>query len=377
MLDDPLRGTAAEDHRLPVIVVTGFLGSGKTTVLNGLLRRTEFAGTAVIINEFGEIGLDHELVTHTTEEMVLLSSGCLCCTIRGDLVETLGRLVDRLDRGEGAGFARVMIETTGLADPAPILHTLMTDAALTRRYRLDGVIATVDAAVGMATLDRHEEAVKQVAVADRILLTKSDMVSRGEIEALLQRLDRLNPAAPVIRAINGAVEPSALLAVGAFDPGEKIPDVRRWLDAEAYAGHDHHGHAHDVNRHDDHIRAVCLTLTEPVSGRAFNMWMEFLLMLKGPDLLRMKGLVNIRELPGPLLIHGIQHIFHPPRMLPEWPGDDRRSRLVFIARDMEERTFRDTLGIFTADDAPPTIIPLDAPLRVEADGTVTMYDDRM
>lgn len=377
MLDTQPRDEAAEDRRLPITVLTGFLGSGKTTVLNVLLRRPEFSGTAVIINEFGEIGLDHDLVTHTSEEMVMLSSGCLCCTVRGDLVETLGNLADRLDGRDGGLFSRVVIETTGLADPAPVLHTLMTDPRLGERYRLDGVVTTVDAAVAMATLDRQPEAVKQVAMADRILLTKSDMASRGGIEALLHRLDRLNPSAPVLRATNGAVDPDALRDIGAYDPGGKIADVRRWLDAESYVDPGHHHHAHDVNRHDDHIRAICLTLDEPISGRAFNMWMEFLLMLKGPDLLRMKGLLNIRELPGPLVIQGIQHIFHPPRMLPEWPSDDRRSRLVFIARDMEERTFRDTLGMFTADDLPPRRIPLDTPLRVAEDGTVELYDDRM
>ncbi len=361
----------APDSRVPISVLTGFLGSGKTTVLNALLRSPGLGGTAVIVNEFGEIGLDHDLVVHAAEDVVLLSSGCLCCTIRGDLAETLRALAERRERGKGAAFARVVLETTGLADPAPILHTLMTDPWLSDRFRLDGVVTTVDAAVGMATLDRQPEAVRQAAVADRLLLTKTDLASRGEIEALLRRLDRLNPAAPVTRAVHGRVDPQVLLEIGAYDPGARIADVARWIDAEAYGPAPHHHH--DVDRHDDRIRATCLTLDQPVSGRAFNLWMEFLLMLKGPDLLRMKGIVNIRELPGPLVIQGIQHIFHPPRMLPEWPGADRRSRIVFIARDIEERTFRDTLGIFTADDDAPGRVS--APLRPEA--LVGLYGDDM
>ena len=366
------------DQRLPVSLLTGFLGSGKTTVLNHLLRHPGMAGTAVIINEFGEIGLDHELVESSTEEMVLLQSGCLCCTIRGDLVATLHTLTQRHERGEIAALDRVLIETTGLADPAPILHTLMTERSIATRFRLDGVIATVDAAAGQDTLDRQAEAVKQAAVADRLLLSKTDLVDEDAVRALERRLHALNPGAPLLRAVDGAVDPARLFDAGLYNPKTKSLDVQRWLNAEAYGrsrhGHNHdghghhehhdhhhhhgdghadHGHGHDVNRHDDHIKAVCLTLDDPVAGDALGLWLEALLLLKGPDLLRVKGILNVAELKGPIVIHGVQHIFHPPVMLKAWPGKDRRSRIVFITRGLDEAMLRDTLDLFTSGDAPP------------------------
>lgn len=379
-------------QRLPVSLLTGFLGSGKTTVLNHLLRHPGLARTVVIINEFGEIGLDHELVENSIEDMVLLQSGCLCCTIRGDLVDTLRTLFLRRARGEIAEFDRVVIETTGLADPAPILHTLMSDRLIAARYRLDGVIATVDAATGMASLDRQIESVKQAAVADRLLLTKIDLVEAGAVDALVQRLRALNPAAPIIQTLNGSVEPSRLFDAGLYNPKTKSLDVQRWLNAEAYAeasflddahghdeGHGHDGshHVHDVNRHDEHIKAVCLTVDDPIPGDAFDRWLGAVLLLKGPDVLRIKGIVNVRELAGPVVIHGVQHIFHPPVTLKNWPSPDRRTRIVFIARDIDEGALRDTLRMFTDDaDAqgpqPSAIIP------VETEGTdMAMFEVRL
>lgn len=340
---------------VPVSLLTGFLGSGKTTVLNRLLSRTEFARTVVVINEFGEIGLDHELVESSTEDMVLLKSGCLCCTIRGDLVDTLRGLTARKQGGTIAPFDRVLIETTGLADPAPILHTLMSDLALTSAYRLDGVITTVDAATGDATLDRQIESVKQAAVADRLLLTKTDLVPPAQAMALSQRLRRLNPAAPIIVSRQGEVDPAGLLDAGLYNPQTKSLDVQRWLKAEAYTtdGHgDHHGHGHahdhrhDINRHDDHIKAVCLTVEEPLPASAFDTWLGLLLAMKGPDILRIKGIVNIEGFDGPLVIHGVQHVFHPPLQMKKWPSSDRRSRIVFITRDLDESALRDTLRMF-------------------------------
>ncbi len=359
---------------LPVSLLTGFLGSGKTTVLNHLLRQPELAKTLVIINEFGDIGLDHELVERSSEDMVLLQSGCLCCTIRGDLIDTMRSLFLRRVKGEIPEFDRVVIETTGLADPAPILHTLMTDPLIAAHYRLDGVITTVDAANGQQTLDRQVESVKQAAVADRLLLTKTDLVEPGVVAALIQRLKALNPSAPIIQTINGAADPAKLLDAGLYNPKTKSLDVRRWLNAEAFNdaehhhhdthheahdahdhGHDvhheagHHDHHHDVNRHDDHIRALCLTLDDPISGDAFDRWLDALMLLKGPDILRVKGIVNIQDLEGPFVFHGVQHIFHPPVILKKWPGKDRRTRIVFIARDLDESALRDTLEMFTAD----------------------------
>lgn len=368
--------STAPQQRLPVSLLTGFLGSGKTTVLNHLVQQPELAKTIVIINEFGEIGLDHELVEQSSEGMLLLQSGCLCCTIRGDLIDTMRSLFLRRVRGEVPEFDRVVIETTGLADPAPILHTLMTDPLIAARYRLDGVITTIDAANGQQTLDRQAESVKQAAMADRLLLTKTDLVEPDAVAALTQRLNALNPGAPVIHTINGTVDPAKLLDAGLYNPKTKSLDVRRWLNAEAFsdAGHHHHqtqhkphhdhdhdhghgahhgadnhDHHHDVNRHDDHIKAVCLTLDDPIPGDAFDRWLEALLLLKGPDVLRVKGIVNIQGLKGPFVIHGVQHIFHPPVMLKKWPGKDRRTRIVFITRDLDATVLRNTLKSFTAE----------------------------
>src|SRR6185369_3260808 len=262
---------APEIERLPVSVITGFLGSGKTTLLKHLLRQPDMADTAVVINEFGEIGLDHLLVEEAREDTILMSSGCLCCSIRGDLIDTLRRLYKRRDRGEVPRFKRLVIETTGLADPAPILQTLIGDPLLSAFYRLDGVVTTVDAVNGMDQLDRQFESVKQAAVADRLILTKTDLAGEAQRKALEARLRTLNPAAPLLPVAHGAVAAEQLFNAGLYNPAEKSPDVGRWLREEAYAqaadsrhddhdhhGHDHghgHGHALDVNRHDDHIRA--------------------------------------------------------------------------------------------------------------------------
>ena len=350
---------------IPVSLLMGFLGSGKTTVLNKLLPQPELAHTVVIINEFGEIGLDHDLVESSTEDMVLLKSGCLCCTIRGDLVDTLRSLMTRRIGGKIAAFNRVLIETTGLADPAPILHTLMSDPALVSSFRLDGVITTVDAATGDATLDRQIESVKQAAVADRLLLTKTDLVSPRESSALFERLCRLNPAAPITITHHGEVNPARILNAGLYNPETKSLDVQRWLKAESYAPstdlhshahHDHrHVHKHDVNRHDEHIKAVCLTVDQPIQASAFDTWLGLLLALKGSDILRVKGIVNIAGFDGPLVIHGVQHVFHPPLRMKKWPSADQRTRIVFITRDVDESALSDTLNMFT-DRGPVTSV---------------------
>ncbi len=318
-LDNPSRP-------LPISVLTGFLGSGKTTVLNHLIQQPALGRTLVLINEFGEIGLDHDLVAHSKDEVVIqMSSGCLCCTIRGDLARTLREALERFARDGVPWFDRVVIETTGLADPAPILHTLMTDPVVARRYRLDGVIATVDAVNGGDTLDRQIESVKQAAMADRLLITKADLVHLDALRRLQERLRVLNPAAPQIIAENGTVDPALLFDAGLYDPKTKSLDVQNWLKAEAYAEpHDHehgtagHGHTHqhnDVNRHDAHIKALCLTIDEPIHGDALDLWLEALLLLRGANFLRTKGIVNVVDLDGPLVINGVPHIFHPAVML--------------------------------------------------------------
>tara|TARA_R110002110_G_scaffold85816_4_gene223799 strand:- start:135671 stop:136777 length:1107 start_codon:yes stop_codon:yes gene_type:complete len=345
--------TAAE--LIPVSLLTGFLGSGKTTVLNHVLHDPRMDKAAVIVNEFGEVGLDHELMVAGAEDMVLLNSGCLCCTVRGDLVNTLRDMMMLRLREDVPSFDRVLIETTGLADPAPILHTLMSDQLVTNYFRLDGVITTVDAANGADTLDKQFESVKQVAVADRLLVTKTDIADDETREALEARLDAANPGAPRITVLDGDVDPAMLFNAGLYDPKTKTPDVEGWLRDEAYSlddEHDHadghdHDHGHDVNRHDDHISSFCVTYDKPLRLDALEQWFDTIMMLKGPDLLRIKGIVNVAEMDRPVVIHGVQHVFHPPAVLDAWPSDDRRTRIVFITRDVERKTIEDTLTWFS------------------------------
>jgi len=286
---------------------------------------------------------------------VLLNSGCLCCTVRGDLVNTLRDLMMLRLREDVPSFERILIETTGLADPAPILHTLMSDQLVTNYFRLDGVIATVDAVNGEDTLNRQFESVKQAAVADRILITKTDLVDDAVTASLEARLDAINPAAPRQKVLNGEVDPDVLFNAGLFNPASKGPDVERWLQDEIYAdehkhatehGHDH-DHKHDVNRHDDHISSFCVTYDEPLRLDALEQWFDTIMMLKGPDLLRIKGIVNVAEMDKPVVIHGVQHVFHPPAVLDAWPSEDRRTRIVFITRDVERKTIEDTLKWFS------------------------------
>jgi G3E family GTPase len=339
MQDDTAARFLTGAETIPVSVITGFLGSGKTTLLNQLLREPGGMGEcAVLVNELGEVGIDHLMVQELRENVVLLASGCLCCAVRGDLIDALRALfLDRL-RGTVPAFRRVVIETTGFADPVPVVHTLMTDPLLLERYRLDGMVTTVDAVLGEGQLDAHAEAVKQAVVADRIVLTKLDLTDVAAPDRLRARLKALNPGATVLSG--QAASAAALFDIGPFAPETKGRDLLRWLDEAARNagdGHDHGDHAHHHHHHDDApaIRTLAIFAERPLRWDAFSEWLGALLAEHGPAVLRTKGLLDLVGQTRPVIVNGVQHVFHPAIELDAWPDADRRSRLVFILRDLD------------------------------------------
>jgi G3E family GTPase len=346
----------------PVTVITGFLGSGKTTLLNHLLRDPGMADTAVVINEFGEVAIDHLLVESSIENTMVLQSGCVCCTIRGDLVDTLVELDAKRKRGEIPGFSRVLVETTGLADPVPIVQTLSTDKAITPIFSLKAVVTTVDAVNGLGQLDEMPEPVKQAALADVLLVTKTDLAGGNAVAALRQRLAKVNPAATIRDIVNGRIAPDELFGFLKADPVASPELLGQWLDAEAFEaeGHaharDHHGHDHghthglDPNRHSERIRAFCIKLDAPIAWGALQRWLQSITSLRGADLLRMKGVVNVEGLPGPVVVQGVQHLLHPPVRMAKWHDDDRQTRIVFITRDIPEAALRASLDVLSKVD---------------------------
>lgn len=333
---------------IPVNLITGFLGSGKTTLLQRLIDAPEFADTAVLINEFGAVGIDHHLLEKLDANTVLMQSGCICCTIRGDLKDAVRGLYSRRERGSIPPFRRLAIETTGLADPAPILATFMLEPVIRHHFRLGNVIATVDAVNGIRHLARQPESVKQVAVADRIVLTKTDLADAGQVAAVKARLRRLNPSAALIESANGPVDPARLLAHDIHDENHKPREVARWLEVVGDRRADGHEHArrNDVNAHDAGISAVALAFDKPMDWTAFGIWLSMLLQSRGEDVLRVKGILNVVGVPTPVVIHGVQHIVHPPVHMKRWPDRDRRSRIVFIVRNISQESLEASLAAF-------------------------------
>jgi G3E family GTPase len=337
---------------IPLFVLTGFLGAGKTSLLNQLLQDPALAGTLVIINEFGEIGLDHLFIDVKDETTVLLSSGCLCCTVRGELVSTLEDVLRDLDNKRMPPITRVMIETTGLADPAPVLQSVLGHPYLSRRYYVQGVITLVDAVNGLATLAQHDEAFKQAALADVLVLSKTDLCDNNPtlVPDLVRRLQAINPFAPCLDRAKGEAHPATLLSLDGFVTAHKDARIPHWLAHDRahphHHDHDHaHPHTHDPNCHNDQIRAFALTHAHPVPASALEMFIDLLRSAHGPNLLRVKGLVCIAEDPArPFLLHGVQHVFHPPERLPQWPDSNHTTRLVFITKDLD-RSFVERLWL--------------------------------
>ncbi|MFD2183406.1 CobW family GTP-binding protein [Rhodoplanes azumiensis] len=402
-IPNPIPNPSREPNSmLPVHVLTGFLGSGKTTLLARLLADPGMGHTAVLINELGEVGIDHLLVRRLEDDVVLLESGCLCCAVRNELVETLADLAARRAEGDLPAFRRIVVETTGLADPAPIVHTLMTDARLTPHLRLAGLVATVDATLGEGTLATHPEALKQAAMADRLVTTKTDLADAATRDRLAARLAALNPGARRFEAsLAVAPSPADLFEGETFSIGVGAgADVAAWLAAEAahdpphdhrrddhrrddrrradqahadhadgdhahgdgdhgdhahgehdhgehdHGEHDHAGHHlhhHDPQRHGDRVATFCLIADAPLDWDVLTRWLELLLTARGEQILRLKGIVNVRGRDKPVVVHGVQHVLYPPQELAAWPDADRASKLVFITRDLSrgavERSF--------------------------------------
>lgn len=332
----------------PVTILTGFLGSGKTTLLNRLVRHPAAGDCAVIVNEFGPVAIDHALVRTASENVVLLPSGCVCCQVAGDLVQAMRDLYYRRAAGEVPDFRRAIVETTGMADPAPLARTLVELPLVAARYSLSGIVTTVDGVHGMDSLDRHPEAAKQAAVADRLVVTKADLASPAALAALEARLAAINPGAPALRSALGDADPERLLDTGLFRGAGRLGDAGSWLNSGAYR----HAGAPRPAAHDPHITAFAWYADAPVPWAALEDALATLLEMAGERILRVKGLASVAGEPGPVALHAVQHTLYPPARLPAWPDADRRTRLVFIVRDLEEAFVAQTLDSFVAAPAP-------------------------
>jgi G3E family GTPase len=345
--------TAPDNTRIPVSVLTGFLGSGKTTLLRRLLTDPGMERTAVLINEFGEIGLDHLLVKSVLDDAVVLQNGCICCTLRTDLREGIVGILDSRYAGTFPDFDRIVVETTGLADPAPIAQTLLIDPMLRNQVRLANIVTTVDGMLGAGQLGTHEESLRQAAVADRLVITKTDMVEEQHTETLKDALTRLNPTARIFDVNSNAFSAEALLTSGVSDPATKLAEVQHWLAAEHGdpSEHDHachdqhtdHRHIHLGGNHSVDIQSFSLRIEQDIDWTAFGIWLTLLLHRHGTNILRVKGLLRVPDAAGPIVLHGVQHVIHPPVHLDAWPDDDHASRLVFIVQGIDPALLRRSL----------------------------------
>jgi len=353
-----------------VTLITGFLGSGKTTLLNTLLEHPDMSQAAIIVNEFGEIGLDYDLVERSDENVIQLANGCLCCSVKSDLIDTFRDLYIQRNAGTIPFFDRVIIETTGIADPAPVLQIILTNPMVFNHFALDGVVTTVDTVNGVSSLDRFPECVKQAAIADRLIITKIDMVENDkQIKILEKRLRVLNPAAPIIATTTQDANPSDLFGTGIFDPTTKALDFENWLQADAYenqevsepagtvlaepdkealAYYEKYGHspAEVDHHHDPSINSFVMVKENPISLNTLSMFLEGLTKEAGPDLLRVKGIIHVHERPDqPAVIQGAQQIFHSIDWMDKWPSDDKRTRIVFITRNIDQEYIEETYNL--------------------------------
>lgn len=320
--------------KIPVTIVTGFLGSGKTTLISHLVRHPDMNRVALVINEVGEIGIDHDLVTSSTENITLLANGCICCSVRTDMQETLRDLFARRSVGEIFDFDRVIIETTGLADPAPVLQTLVSDTLLEAQFRFDGLVTLVDAVNFLSTLQTQSEIEKQIAIADKIFLTKTDLIVPGDLAPITAKIRAFNQSAPIIEVVQGHVAPTELMHLG-------LSSIKSRAKILSFLGEDggQEKYLGDfVKAHDSKIQTLSLRFEHPFTWAVFSSTLELLSNLRGPDLLRMKGIINVDG--RPVVVQGVQHIFHPPLTLPDWPNQDQHSRLVFITRNIDSRLIK-------------------------------------
>ena len=339
---------SAYSDLIPVNVLTGALGSGKTTLLKALLRAPRLAGTMVLVNELGEVGIDHHLVEHASESTLLLENGCLCCAMRDDLKTALKDLHSRSARGEIPRYERIVVETTGIADPVPIAYTLLAEPVLQHHYRLGNIVTVVDAVNAPAQLDRFTESVRQVALADRLVLSKLDIAEPGASDALRPRLAALNPHAPIVATGGSPLDPVDLLIADIHDRQSKARAVERWMGAVGDGAAANDGDGGRDHSHPTPIVACCLTFDAVLDWTAFGVWMSMLLHRHGDRVLRMKGLLNVAGVPGPVLVNGVQHLVHPPAHLDRWPDEDRRSRVVVISSGLDRETIERSLHAFNA-----------------------------